>query len=283
LGFFKEKTKMGRPLKIQKYSTGSGNGGAAVAVDQAYPPFAAPTSMDTATSTYPTGGTNPPWLGVVGGVRGGGVSTTYPVVKVEVNITNSYSGQAAGVILRQKGSHKFLVATTASIDPANAVAGVALRITAVGNTNWTAMGLSTNETAAIGTIFTPTAASAGGTNGTAQEVGVCVLTSDLTPSAGNMSISYFAGAADSTEQAISKLTNRFLQNFAGGATGGNANTGDVWAYTAAVDNVVLDANFFTDEGTVTKSGADTETWGANGSEQNAGGTLDLGIVENYTS
>jgi hypothetical protein len=98
-----------------------------------------------------------------------------------------------------------------------------------------------------------------------------------------MSISYFAGAADSTEQAISKLTNRFLQNFAGGATGGNANTGDVWAYTAAVDNVVLDANFFTDEGTVTKSGADTETWGANGSEQNAGGTLDLGIVENYTS
>jgi hypothetical protein len=50
-----------------------------------------------------------------------------------------------------------------------------------------------------------------------------------------------------------------------------------------VDNVVLDANFFTDEGTVVKSGADTETWGANGSEQNAGGTLDLGIVENYNS
>jgi hypothetical protein len=283
LGFFKEKTKMGRPLKIQKYSTGSGNTGAAVAVDQAYPPFAAPTSMDTATATYPTGGTNPPWLGVVGGVRGGGVSATYPVVKVEVNITNSYSGQAAGVILRQKGSHKFLVATTASIDPADAVAGVALRITAVGDTNWAAMGLAPSQTAAVGTVFTPTAAAGAGTTGTAQEVGVCVLTSDLTPSAGNMSISYFAGATDSTEQAISKLTNRFLQNFAGGATGGNANTGDVWAATAAVDNVVYDANFFSDEGTVAKSGAQADTWGANGSEQNAGGTLDLGIVENYTS
>ena len=274
---------MGRPLKIQKYSTGSGNSGAAVAVDQAYPPFATPTSMDTATSTYPTGGTNPPWLGVVGGVRGGGVSTTYPVVKVEVNITNSASGQTPGVILRQKGSHKFLVATTASIDPATAVVGVTLRITVVGDTNWTAMGLAPSQTAAIGTVFTPTAVSAGGTTGTAQEVGVCVLTSDLTPAAGDMSISYFSGAADSTEQAISRLSNRFLQNFAGGATGGNANTGDVWAATAAVDNVVLDANFFTDEGTVAKSGADTETWGANGSEQNAGGTLDLGIVENYTS
>ena len=274
---------MGRPLKIQKYSTGSGNSGAAVAVDQAYPPFAAPTSMDTATATYPTGGTNPPWLGVVGGVRGGGVSATYPVVKVEVNITNSASGQTPGVILRQKGSHKFLVATTASIDPANAVAGVALRITVVGDTNWTAMGLAPSQTAAIGTVFTPTAAAGAGTTGTAQEVGVCVLTSDLTPSAGNMSISYFAGAADSTEQAISKLTNRFLQNFAGGATGGNADTGDVWAATAAVDNVVYDANFFSDEGTMAKSGAEADTWGANGSEQNAGGTLDLAQVEKYTS
>lgn len=284
---------MGRPLKIQKYGTAQGityqsNGtvnqpAAAVALDQGYPPFAAPTSMDVATATYPTGGTNPPWLGVVGGVRGGGVSATYPVVKVEVNITNSYSGQTPGVILRQKGAHKFLVATTASIDPANAVAGVALRITAVGDTNWTAMGLSSNTPAAVGTVFTPTAASAGGTTGTAQEVGICVLTSDLTPSAGNMSISYFAGATDSTEQAISKLTNRFLQNFAGGATGGNANTGDVWAYTATVDNVVLDANFFSDEGTEAKSGAETDTWGTSGSEQNAGGTLDLAIVENYTS
>jgi hypothetical protein len=265
---------MGRPLKIQKYSPGSGDtttNGVAVPIDQAYPPFSqlvAPTLPD---------GTNPPWLGVVGGVQGGGVSATYPVVKCEVYITNSYSGQTPGVILRQKGSRKFLVATSAGIDPANAVVGVALRILTLGNTNWQAMGAPAG--AIVGTVFTTTAASAGGTSGTAQEVGICVLTSDLTPTAGNMSISYFN--TDSTEQAISKLTNRFFQNFAGGETGGNANTGDVWSASQVVNNVVYDANFFTDEGTEAKSGADTATW-ATGS-QNAAGTLDLGIVENYTS
>ena len=259
---------MGRPLKIQKY-----NASTSTPVDQAYPPFS------QLTAPTPPTGTNPAWLGVVGGVQGGGVSAAYPVVKCEVYITNSYSGQAAGVILRQKGAHKFLVATTAAIDPANAVAGVSLRITAVGDTNWVAMGLAPSATAAVGTIFTPTAAAPAATSGTAQEVGQCVLTSDLTPSAGNMSVSYFFG--DSTEVAVSKLTNRFVQNFAGGEVGGVANTGDVWSATQVVNNVVLDANFFTDEGTEAKSGAEVDTW-ATGS-QNATGTLDLAIVENYTS
>jgi hypothetical protein len=88
---------------------------------------------------------------------------------------------------------------------------------------------------------------------------------------------------DSTATNISKLTNKFLQNFAGGATGGNSNENDVWAATDTIDNVAFAANFFSDEGTVAKSGAQTATWGANGSEQNAGGTLDLGLVEKYNS
>ena len=272
---------MGRALKIQKTNN-------SILTDAGYPNFGSLTNpvYNSAATLSATD-----FLGVVGGSPATSTaSATFPEIAALVNIsladgTDSYTATSSyvGRLIRQKGSHKFLVATTASIDPANAVAGVALRITVVGDTDWTAMGLAPSQTAAIGTVFTPTAAAGAGTTGTAQEVGVCVLTSDLTPSAGNMSISYFAGAADSTEQAISKLTNRFLQNFAGGATGGNANTGDVWAATAAVDNVVYDANFFTDEGTVAKSGAEADTWGANGSEQNAGGTLDLGIVENYTS
>jgi hypothetical protein len=96
-----------------------------------------------------------------------------------------------------------------------------------------------------------------------------------------MSISYFSN--DSTETAISKLTNKFLQNFAGGATGGNADTGDVWAATDTVDNVAFAANFFSDEGTTAKSGAEVDTWGTNGSEQLTTGALDLAIVENYNS
>jgi hypothetical protein len=259
---------MGRPLKIQKY-----NSSTSTPIDQAYPPFSqlvAPT---------PPVGTNPTWLGVVGGLSSTATTTAYPIVKCQIYITNSYSAECPGQILRQKGSRKFLVATTAAIDPANAVAGVSLRIYSLGNTNWQSIGAPAG--AAVGTVFTATAAAGAGTTGTAQEVGQCVLTSDLSPTAGNMSISYFLG--DSSEVAISKITNRFIQNFAGGETGGNASTGDVWNPDQVVNNVVLDANFFTDEGTEAKSGAEADTWGVNGSEQNSGGTLNMAIVENYTS
>ena len=262
---------MGRPLKIQKYNTST-----STPVDQAYPPFASPTSMDTATATYPTGGTNPLWLGVVGGTRGTDVSTTYPVVKCRVFVTGF--AEADGVIIRQKGSRKFMVADVTARTAL--VSGYAYRITVVGDTDWASYGA---PTAQVGTIFTATAALANTGTGRVNAVGTCVLTSDLSPTAGNMSISYFSGATDSTEQAISKLTNKFFQNFDGGETGGNADTGNVWNYDQVVNNVALDANFFSDEGTVAKSGAEADTWGVNGSEQNAGGTLSLGIVENYTS
>jgi hypothetical protein len=260
---------MGRPLKIQKYNTST-----STPIDQAYPPFAAPTSMDVATVVYPTGGTNPLFLGVVGGTRGTDVSTTYPVVKCRVFVTGF--AEADGVIIRQKGSRKFMVADTTSRSAL--LSGFAYRITIVGDTDWASYGA---PTAQIGTIFTATAALGSTGTGRVNAVGTCVLTSDLSPTAGNMSISYFF--SDSAEVAISKLTNRFLQNFDGGCTGGNADVGDVWLDTQVVNNVALDANFFTDEGTVVKSGAETATWGANGSEQNAGGTLSLGIVENFTS
>ena len=260
---------MGRPLKIQKYNTS-----ASTPIDQAYPPFAAPTSMDVATVVYPDGGTNPLWLGVVGGTRGTDVSATYPVVKCRVFVTGF--AEADGVIIRQKGSRKFMVADTTSRTAL--LSGYAYRITTVGDTDWASYGA---PNAQIGTIFTATAALGSTGTGRVNAVGTCVLTSDLSPTAGNMSISYFLN--DSTEVPISKLTNRFLQNFDGGCTGGNADTGDVWLDTQVVNNVAIDANFFTDEGTVVKSGAETDTWGANGSEQNAGGTLSLGIVENFTS
>jgi hypothetical protein len=273
---------MGRPLKIKKISEASYNSttGANPGVDIGFNALISLTAPVTPSNVW----TGTEYLGVVGGVQPPTVATAnYPVVKCEVNITNSYSGQAAGLIIRQKGSHKFLVSTTAGIDPENAVIGaspsVALRIRVVGDTNWTAMGAPAGY--GVGTVFTPTAASAAGTTGTAQEVGICVLSSDLTPPAGDMSISYFSN--DSTETAVSKLTNKFLQNFAGGETGGAANTGEVWDADQVVNNVVYADNFFSDEGTTAKSGADIATWGTNGSEQLATGALDLAIVENYTS
>jgi hypothetical protein len=261
---------MGRPLKIQKIIS-SGNPG----VDNG---FNALTTLTAPVYPSPVWDTNTEYLGVVGGVEPPTVANaTYPIVKCEVNITNSASGQTPGQIIRQKGARKFMVATTTAIDPANAVVGVALRIAVVGDTNWTAMGAPAGY--GVGTTFTATAAAGAGTTGTAQEVGTCVLTSDLTPTAGNMSISYFSN--DSVETAISKLTNKFLQNFAGGETGGNANTGDVWNPTQVVNNVEFAANFFSDEGVTAKSGADVATW-ASGSQLTTG-NLDLAIVEKYTS
>ena len=277
---------MGRPLKIQKFGPAQGitynaNGtanqpAAGVAVDAGYPNFG---SLTNPVYNTPTTLNATQFLGVVGGAKSAALSTTFPIVKVEVNITNSASGQTPGVILRQKGSHKYLVATTASIDPENAVAGVALRITVVGDTDWAAMGLTVP--AAVGTIFTPTAAAGAGTTGTAQEVGVCVLTSDLTPGAGLMSISYFRD--DSTEVAVSRLTNKFLQNWTNFA---NESGASLTTYADGGNNAgVVDysgegtfvANFFTDEGSAQKSGAEAATFGNNT------GDVDIAIVENYTS
>jgi len=274
---------MGRPLKIKKITEASYNAstGANPGVDIGFNALA---SLTAPVLPSPIWDSATEYLGVVGGVQPPTVaSTNYPIIKCEVNIANSYSGQTPGLIIRQKGAHKFLVSTTAGIDPENAVIGaspsVALRIRVVGNTNWAAMGAPAGY--GVGTIFTPTAASAAGTTGTAQEVGICVLSSDLTPPAGDMSISYFSN--DSVETAISKITNKFLQNFAGGETGGGSNSNNVWNPAQVVNNVAFADNFFSDEGTTAKSGAEVDTWGTNGSEQLATGALDLAIVENYKS
>jgi hypothetical protein len=265
---------MGRPLKIKKISEASYNSttGANPGADIGFNALAGLTApvlpspvFDSATE----------YLGVVGGSNT--VDTaSYPTVKCLVFITGF--AQEDGYIIRQKGSHKYLVGGTTARTAL--VAGRAYRVTVVGNTDWAAYGAGSDV--AVGDIFTATAALANTGTGAVNAVGQCVLGSELTTlTAGNMSISYFSN--DSTETAISKLTNKFLQNFAGGAVGGNADTGDVWAATDTVDNVAFAANFFSDEGVTAKSGAEADTWGANGSEQLANGNLDLAIVENYNS
>lgn len=249
---------MGRPLKIKKSTT----------IDIGYPAFNA-----VIDPVYPATMTAANFFGVVGGSNT--VDTAaYPTVQVRVYIANSYTTEGDGWIIRQKGAHKYLVATNDAIDPANAVVGVSLRIASLGDTNWQAMGAPAG--AAVGTIFTPTAASGAGTTGTANEVGVCVLTSDLTPGSGLMSISYAVGG-DSTEVALSKLTNKYLQGWTGFANaagtslttyadGGN-NAGPV-NYSGETTYL---ANFFTDEATAIKSG-----------EAN-NGTITLAQVQKYNS
>jgi len=256
---------MGRPLKIKKIIE-TGNPGVDIG-------FNGLLTLTNPVTPSPIWNTDTEYLGVVGGTQPPTLATaTYPIVKVRVFITGF--AEADGFIIRQKGAHKFLVADATSRTAL--VSGQAYRITVVGNTDWAAYGA---PNAQIGTIFTATSALADTGTGAVNAVGICVLANDLSPTAGNMSISYFSN--DSSETAISKLTNKFLQNFNGGEAGGNADTGDVWNYTQVVNNVTFAANFFSDEGVTAKSGADTATWA--GTSQLSTGNLDLAIVENYTS
>jgi len=284
---------MGRPLKIQKtnamagifYNNDSqGTTAASVNVDQAYPPFAAPTSMDLATVVLPSPATSPlPFTGVVGGAPVlSSPSASYPVVSCQVNIalpSGTGQGVATGRIIRQKGAHKFLVVSNTTVNDEDAVVGATYMILSLGGTNWQQMGAPAG--AAAGTIFTCTATVASASTGTALLVGVCVLSDTNTPTAGNMSISMAVGG-DSTEVYISKLTNRFAQDFNGGEAGGNANTGDVWAANQVVNDIEYASNFFTDTSTFAKSGAEVDTW--SGTQQPGNnGTLELAQIEKITS
>jgi len=248
---------MGRPLKIQKSSTGSGNGGAAVGVDLGFPNFGSLTApvVNTANTLNTT-----EYLGVVGGAAPTDTpSATNPRVDVTVNIANPSGtgiGVAQGYIIRQKGSHKYLVGSVTTVNDGSFVVGQAYQIVSVGTTDWTAAGAPSNY--GVGTIFTATSVGGAG-SGTVNSVGVCVLDDDVTPAAGLMAITYTLG--DSTATTISKLTNKWLLNWAGGST---------YAATSVINDVRYATNFFTDEGTVIKSGT-------------AQTTVELAIVDNVTS
>jgi hypothetical protein len=250
---------MGRPLKIQKTSTGSGNGGASVSVDLGFPNFNSLTNPVFNSPVQTLNGTQ--YLGVVGGAGPTDTpSATNPRVDVTVNIANpsgSGIGVAQGYIIRQKGSRKYLVGSVTAVNDGSFVVGQAYQISTLGTTtDWTAAGAEADI--GLGGIFTATSVGGSG-NGVANSVGVCILTNSATPTVGLMSISYIDDT--SSEVFISKLSNKFLLGFEGGN-----------GFTAA--EVVADtrqvANFFTDEGSVIKSGT-------------AQTTINVALIQNVTS
>jgi hypothetical protein len=249
---------MGRPLKIQKISTGSGNGGASVGVDLAFPNFASLTNP-VVNSTNTLNGTQ--YLGVVGGAAPTDTpTTTNPRIDVIVNIANPSGagiGVAAGYIIRQKGSRKYLVGDATGVSAGSFVVGQAYQVTALGDTNWVSIGAESDI--GVGGVFTATGVGSG--TGTANSVGVCVLDNDVTPAAGLMAITFTESTGDSTATPLSKLTNKFLLDFTGGSG---------FTQAEVTNDVRYVANFFTDEGTVIKSGT-------------AQTTVNLGIVDNVTS
>jgi hypothetical protein len=269
---------MGRPLKIQKIISTANPG-----VDNGYPNFGSLTapvknSADTLNDNQ--------FLGVVGGSNT--VDTaTFPTVKCRVFITG-IAAEEDGYIIRQKGAHKYLVGGTTARSAL--IAGNAYRITVVGNTDWNSYGLV--GTAAVGAIFTATSVLANTGTGRVNAVGVCTLANltDTNLTEGSMNITYTLN--DSTAVTVSKLTNKFVRDWTGFANaagtslstyGGTGNNVGVVNYTG--EGVVV-ANFFTDEGTVEKSGAQDATNGtaqSTGTFFNSAGAVTLGIVENYNS
>ena len=276
---------MGRALKIQKNNVGSGSTvtgsnpevtayNQTILTDAGFPNFGSLTSpaspynsADTLNSTQ--------FLGVVGGSPTTSTpTTTFPEVLAAVNISladGTSTTAGAGRLIRQKGAHKFLVAYTASATADESfIVGQAYQISTLGTTNWQSVGAGPD--AALGDIFTAVAVGSG--TGEAYPVGVCVLQNSGTPDAGFMSIEYSVG--DSAAVYASYITNKWIRDW-NGMTYGNYSSSNLGENIQSSENFYV-TNFFTDEGTVTWSGAEI----INGVDAN-NGSLQLAQVVNVTS
>jgi hypothetical protein len=248
LGFFKGEIKMGRPLKIQKLNNG-------VQTDAGYPSF---DSMDPGTAVIPAGMTGTEFLGVVGGQDASGIATAaYPITEVVANLPG---GQGNAYIVTQKGVIKYLVSGVDSVNAGSFTAGFAYLITALGNTDWTAIGAGINPQ--VGQVFTATGAGSG--SGTASDCGQCVLVpspdNSTTPTlaSGQMYIAFSPDGGGTTLYA-SKLTNKYIWDSA----------------TPQANKYAV--NFFTGNAVTAGSGADIATW------TNGTGNYSLAVVNNFTS
>jgi len=260
---------MGRALKIQKTNN-------SILTDAGYPNFGSLTnpvvnSADTLSAAD--------YLGVVGGIFTTSTpTTTNPEIYCLVNIsladgTSTYdiANQYGGRIIRQKGSHKFLVAYTyASTADEDMIVGQAYQIAALGTTNWQACGAPNG--AAVGDIFTVRAIGSG--TGTAYPVGQCVLSNTATPASGYMSIAYSVG--DSSAVYASYITNKWVRDW-NGMTYQNYSNSNLGTNVQSNENF-YPTNFFTDEGNVTWSGAEVIS-----SAQAQNGTLQLAQIASVTS
>ena len=275
---------MGRALKIQKNNVGAGTSvsgsnpvvttyNQTVLADAGFPNFGSLTNPAYNTPVQTLDSTQ--FLGVVGGSPATSTaSATFPEIAALVNILladGTDTGSGAGRIIRQKGSHKFLVAATASqISAGSFIVGQAYQIVDPSNTPWNAIGGET--TAAAGDIFTATGVGSG--SGTAYAVGQCVLSNSSSPTAGNMSISY--SVADSAAVYASYITNKWVRDW-NGMTYGNYSNSNFGENIQSSENQYV-TNFFTDEGNVTVSGGEMV-----GSTSTDNPTIKLAQIASVTS
>ena len=105
-------------------------------------------------------------------------------------------------------------------------------------------------------------------------MGQCILSNTGTPAAGYMAIQYSVG--DSSAVYASYITNKWIRDW-NGMTYGNYSDSNNGVNIQSGENF-YPVNFFTDEGTVTWSGAEVV-----GGAQAQNGTLQLAQVDKVTS
>lgn len=274
---------MGRALKIQKNNVGAGTTvsgtppvttyNQTVITGAGYPNFGSLTD-----TVYNSAGTlsATDFLGVVGGAPViSSPSAQYPEIAATVNIAlpdGSGQGVAGGRIIRQKGAHKFLVSSNTTVQDEEMVVGATYMIVTLDTTNWQQMGAPAG--AAAGTIFLCTATCADPQNGTGVLIGQCILSNTDSPAAGYMSIAYSVG--DSSAVYASYITNKWVRDWSG-MTYQNYSNSNLGTNVTSGENF-YPVNFFTDEGTVTWSGAEVV-----GGSQAQNGALQLAQVDKVTS
>ena len=185
---------MGRPLKIKKSTT----------KDIGFNDFG-----NVTVPVIPAGLTTTEFLGVVGGANAGIATSAYPVVKVTANVNGQ---EGAAYIITQKGATKYLVSGENSVNAGSFTPGFSYQITALGNTNWTAIGAGVNPQ--VGQVFTATGAGSG--SGTASDAGQCVLTPSGTISSGQMNMTF---NVDGGTAYATRLTNKYIWDNTAAPTG----------------------------------------------------------------
>lgn len=141
------------------------------------------------------------------GLEGGLTSLTGNQIQPRVKLGSG--SEATGSILRAKGSRSFLVTDGASVNDESVSVGSIYQILTVGNTDWNAMGL--RGTAAVGAIFTATAAGSG--TGTVSLVKKCTLANlaDAALTADTMTIT--CTKADTSTFKAKRITNKHVWDF----------------------------------------------------------------------
>jgi hypothetical protein len=141
------------------------------------------------------------------GLKGG--LTSYTGNQIQPRVKIGSGSEATGSILRAKGSRVFQVTDGASVADESVVVGSVYQILVVGTTDWNAMGL--RGTAAVGAVFTATAAGAG--SGTVSLVKKCTLANTANSSMTADTITVTCTRSTSATFRAKRLTNKYVWDF----------------------------------------------------------------------